>query len=98
MRRSKAIGSTSRGHGAKRQRPVTGLFSDEDREIAARSLGVQRGELERRREAGEAAEVERDREIVAAVAARRRAEGKPWTAETEARMLAERVARRRGAD
>jgi hypothetical protein len=43
----------------------------------------------------EAVEVERDRKIVADVAARRRAEGKPWTAEIEARMLAGMAERRR---
>lgn len=46
-------------------------------------------------EATEAAELERDRRIVAGVAAKRRAEGKPWTVEIEARMLADRAARRR---
>ena len=75
--------------------PVRGLFTDEDRRIAEQSLGDQRREIERRREATEAAVLERDRRIVAGVAARRRAEGKPWTAEIEARMLAERAARRR---
>jgi hypothetical protein len=75
--------------------PIRGLFDDEDRRIAARSLGDQKLELERRREATEAAEVERDRRIVDAVAARRRTAGKPWTAEMEARMLAERAERRR---
>jgi hypothetical protein len=49
-------------------------------------------------EATEAAELERDRRIVAGVAARRRAEGKPWTAEIEAQMLADRAARRRTTD
>jgi hypothetical protein len=47
------------------------------REIVAGSLGDQRAEIGRRREAKEAAEVERDCEIVATVGARRRAEGKP---------------------
>lgn len=75
--------------------PIRGLFDDEDREIASRSLGGQRAELERRREVKEAAEVEQDRHIVAMVAERRRADGKPWTPEIEARMLADRAARRR---
>jgi hypothetical protein len=75
--------------------PIRGLFTDEDRRIAERSLGDQRREIERRREATEAAELERDRRIVAGVAAKRRAEGKPWTVEIEARMLADRAARRR---
>jgi hypothetical protein len=77
--------------------PIQGLFTDEDRRIAARSLGVQRREIVRRGEATEAAEVEPDRQIVAEVAARRRAAGKPWSAEMEARMLAERADRRRSA-
>jgi hypothetical protein len=76
-------------------KPIRGLFSDEDRRIAERSLGEQEGEIGRRREAAEAVSVERDRKIVAAVAARRRAEGKPWTAEIEARMLADMAERRR---
>jgi len=41
--------------------PIRGLFDDEDREIAARSIGGQQTELARRREAVEAEEVERDR-------------------------------------
>ena len=77
--------------------PIRGLFSDEDRRIAERSLGEQRREVGRRRQAAEAGEVERDRKIVAAVAARRRAEGKPWTAEIEAQMLADMAERRRPA-
>ena len=75
--------------------PIRGLFTDEDRRIAEQSLGDQQREIERRREAAEAAELVRDRRIVAGVAVRRRAEGKPWTAEIEARMLADRAARRR---
>jgi hypothetical protein len=78
--------------------PIRGVFDDEDREIADRSLGNQRAEIVRRREAKEAAEVERERRIVAEVAARRRAEGKPWTPEIEARVLAERAAKRRAKD
>jgi hypothetical protein len=76
--------------------PIRGLFTDEDRRIAARSLGEQQREIERRREATEAADLERDRQIVAEVAARRRAAGQPWTPEMEMRMLAERAERRRG--
>ena len=78
--------------------PIRGLFNDEDRAIAFRSLGDLNGEIERRREEAEAAERERDRVIVARVAARRRADGKPWTAEIEARMLAERAAKRRAGE
>jgi hypothetical protein len=78
--------------------PIRGLFSDEDRRIAAQSLGEQQGEVEHRREAAESAEVERDRRIVAEVASKRQAAGKPWTAEMEAQMLAERAERRRRAD
>jgi hypothetical protein len=60
--------------------PIRGLFDDADREIAAR-FPWQPTSRDRSpaREAKEAAEVERDRRIVAEVAARRRAEGKPWT-------------------
>ncbi|MHB1571663.1 MAG: hypothetical protein ACYC0H_21005 [Solirubrobacteraceae bacterium] len=78
------------------EEPIRGLFDDEDRQIAAQLLGRQEGEIERRRDAIEAQEVERDRRIVADVGARRRAAGKPWTEEMEARMLAERAERRRG--
>jgi hypothetical protein len=78
--------------------PIRGLFSDEDREIAARSVGDQRGEIDRRHEAKEAAKVERDGRIVAQVAAKRRAEGKPWTPEIEARMLAGRATKRHSSD
>jgi hypothetical protein len=82
--------------------PIRGLFSQADRDIASRSLGEQRTEIERRREAREAVEVERDRRIVAEVATRRRAADKPWTADIEARMLArmaaERAAKKRAAD
>ena len=77
--------------------PVRSLFSDEDRAIAAQSLGEQRTELERRRQTQEAADVERDRKIVADVGERRRAAGKAWTPEMEARMLADRAANRRAA-
>jgi hypothetical protein len=78
--------------------PIRDLFDDKDREIAARSLGDQRDELDCRRAAVEAGEVERDRRIVAEVAAKRRAEGKPWTPEIESRMLSERAERRRAND
>jgi hypothetical protein len=77
--------------------PIRALFTDEDRQIAERSLGEQRREIDRRYEAAEAIELERDRKIVAGVAAKRRAEGKPWTQEIEERMLSERAARRRDA-
>jgi hypothetical protein len=75
--------------------PIRPLFDAEDRAIARRSLGVQQHEIERRREAMEATEVERDQRIIAEVGARRRAAGKPWTSEMEAAMLAERAERRR---
>ena len=75
--------------------PIRNLFDDDDRTIAARSLGEQQHEIKRRHEEAEAAEVERDRRIVAVVAERRRSAGKPWTVEMEARMLAERAERRR---
>jgi hypothetical protein len=77
--------------------PIRGLFTDEDRRIAGRSLGEQQREIKRRGEVTEAAEKERDRQIVGEVAARRRAAGQLWTAEMEARMLAERAERRRSA-
>lgn len=76
--------------------PIRSLFTDEDRGIAARLLGGQRAEIDRRRDASEAVALERDRKIVAGVAARRRAQGKPWTAEMEAQMLADRAAGRLG--
>jgi hypothetical protein len=75
--------------------PIRGLFSDEDRDIAARSLGQQRGELDRRREVAESAEVERDRRIVADVGSKRQAAGKAWSVEMEEQMLADRAERRR---
>jgi hypothetical protein len=75
--------------------PIRSLFTDEDRAIAARSLGAQQEELKSRREAAEADEVARDQRIVAQVAANRVASGKPWTPEMEAEMLADRAARRR---
>jgi hypothetical protein len=78
--------------------PIRGLFSDEDRDIAAQSLGQQQGEIERRREAAESAEVENDCRIVAQVASKRQAAGKPWTAEIEVQMLADMAQRRRSAD
>jgi hypothetical protein len=59
------------------------------------SLGPDACGLTHRGDGSEAAEVERDRRIVAEVAARRRAAGKPWTDEIEARMLQERAERRR---
>jgi hypothetical protein len=78
------------------EEPVRGLFTDEDREIASRSLGSLQAEVDRRRDASEALALEHDRSIVSRVAARRRDEGKPWTPEIEARMLADRAARRAG--
>lgn len=78
--------------------PIRSLFTDDDRRIAARSLGGLGDEIARRREAKESEELERDRTIVAIVATRRRAAGKPWTAEIEAKMLADRAAKRRAAD
>ncbi len=81
----------------KADEPIRSLFSEEDRQTAARSLAAQREQLEGRREATEATAVEHDRKIIAAVAARRQAEGKPWTAELEAQMFADRAARRRAA-
>lgn len=77
--------------------PIRSLFTDEDREIARRTLGAQHGELERRREAAEGTAAAEDRRIVARVAASRRAAGKPWTEDTQARMLADLGARRRPA-
>jgi hypothetical protein len=75
--------------------PIRGLFSDEDRRIAAQSLGEQQGEIDRRREYAEGVELERDRRIVADVARKRQAAGKLWNAEMEAQMLAELAEKRR---
>lgn len=80
------------------EEPIRGLFNDQDREIASRSLSNLQGKIERRREEAEAAELERDRAIVSRVAARRCAQGKPWTAEIEATMLAARAATRRAGE
>jgi hypothetical protein len=46
----------------------------------------------------ESAEVDRDRRIVAEVASKRQAAGKPWTADMEAQMLTDRAERRQSAD
>ena len=77
------------------EEPISTLFTDEDRALAGQSLAAQRGEIERRVEAAEAAGLEQDLRTVSNVAARRRAAGKPWTDEIEQRMLAGLVARRR---
>lgn len=74
--------------------PIRSLFDEDDRRVAAGSLGEQQTEIERRDNAHEAAAVEQDRRIVAMVADKRRAEGKPWTDEMEAEMLARRAAAR----
>jgi hypothetical protein len=78
--------------------PIRSLFNDDDRRIAERSLGEQHREIDRRRDAEEAIAVERDRRIVALMAAKRREQGKPWTAEMEARTLADLAAKRRATD
>jgi hypothetical protein len=78
--------------------PIRSLFTDEDRSIAERSLRVQQSEIERRREEHETEAVARDRRIVAIMAAKRRAQGKPWTAEMEAKTLADEAAKRRDAE
>jgi hypothetical protein len=75
--------------------PIRGLFDEEDRQIAARLIGDLQQRIKQRVDEAEAAEVEHDRAIVSRVAANRRAQGKPWTAEMEAKMLADRAARRR---
>ncbi|HWT93298.1 MAG TPA: hypothetical protein VN238_09900 [Solirubrobacteraceae bacterium] len=75
--------------------PIRSLFTDEDREIAGRTLAAQTVEVDRRREAAETTAVDEDRRIVARVAASRRAAGKPWTDEIEAQMFADRAERRR---
>jgi hypothetical protein len=77
--------------------PIRSLFDDEDRHLAAESLGAQQDELDRRKSVEEADAVEQDRRIVARVAESRRAAGKPWTPEMERAMLAERAARRHAA-
>ena len=76
------------------EEPIRGLFTDEDRRIAEDALGDQRGELARRHEAAEADALVRDRRIVAIAGEKRRAQGKPWTAEMEDRMLANLAAER----
>lgn len=48
--------------------PIRSLFSDEDRSIAERSLGLQKREIDRRREDEEASAIARDRRIVAIMA------------------------------
>jgi hypothetical protein len=75
--------------------PIRSLFSDEDREVAERSLRTQQGQLDARHDTAEAIEVERDRKIAGMVGEKRLAGGKPWTDEMEAQLLAERAARRR---
>jgi len=76
--------------------PIRSLFDDEDPRLAAESLGAQQDELDRRKSVEEADAVEQDRRVVARVAERRRAAGKPWTPDMEQAMLAERAARRHG--
>ncbi len=78
--------------------PIRGLFTDEDRGLAAQILGDQRTEIDRRGERREAEAVEHDRQIVADVRGRREAAGKQWTAEIEDEMLARLAVRRQSAD
>jgi hypothetical protein len=74
--------------------PIRGLFTDEDRQLAAEILGEQESEIERKRDereaeaaAQEAEAVEHDRKIVDDVRKSREAAGKRWTPEMEAEML-----------
>jgi hypothetical protein len=78
--------------------PIRGLFTDEDRGLAAQILGDQRTEIDRRGERREAEAVEHDRQIVADVRGSREAAGKQWTAEIEDEMLARLAERRQSAD
>jgi hypothetical protein len=78
--------------------PIRGLFTDEDRELAAQILGDQRTEIDRRCERREAEAVEHDRQIVADVRGSREAAEKQWTAEIEDEMLARLAERRQSAN
>jgi hypothetical protein len=82
--------------------PIRGLFTDQDRELATQilddyteAIGRKADELEAEAAAREAAEIERDRRIVAGVRQRREASESDWTAEIEADMLGGMAARRR---
>ena len=75
--------------------PIRGLFTDEDREIAARSLGEQSAEIARRREQVEATELKRDHQVLADMDDRRAGQGKAKLSESQREgVLAERAARR----
>ena len=85
--------------------PVRGLFTDDDRRLAAQILGQQGTALERKRverkgdaAAREAEAVEHDREIVADVRASRESAGKSWSDQIEEDMVARLAARRRQGD
>jgi hypothetical protein len=78
--------------------PIRSLFSDEDRELGAQSLGEQSAELDRRREEAEATELERDRQVLADMDDRRVSHGKAKLTESQrAGVLVDRAARRRRA-
>jgi hypothetical protein len=85
-----------------RYEPIRGLFTDEDRRLAAELLDEQESEIERKRDEREAEEaareaeaVEHDHEIVDTVRRSREAAGKPWSPEIEAEMLRGLAERRR---
>jgi hypothetical protein len=85
--------------------PVRGLFTDEDRRLAAQILGQQGIALERKRvereseaSAREAEAVEHDRKIVADVRASRESAGKAWSDQIEEEMLGRLADRRRQRD
>jgi hypothetical protein len=82
--------------------PVRGLFTDDDRRLAAQILdeqgiALQQKSAERESEAAarEAEAVAYDRKIVADVRARREAAGHTWSSEIEGEMLGRLAARRR---
>jgi hypothetical protein len=82
--------------------PIRGLFTDEDRGLAAQILGEQGNEISRKHDERQADAAEREAEavqhdgrIVADVRRSREAAGKPWTPEIEANMLSRLAERRR---
>jgi hypothetical protein len=78
--------------------PIKGLFNDEDRAIAAQSLGDQRAEIERRAAEAQAGELERDHRVLAQMDEVRLKDGKSeLTDEQRADVLSARAARRRRA-
>ncbi len=78
--------------------PIRGLFTDEDREIAAKALGDQSAEVARRREKTDAVDLKRDHQVLSDMDDRRAGQGKAKLSEAQrAGVLAERAARRKRA-